>query len=94
MNRNELIDQIGQRTNLTKKDCGTALDAALETIKTAVAHGEKVSLRGFGSFEPRPRAARTARNPKSGELMNIAAKVVPVFNSAKDFAEAVQNLRG
>jgi len=89
MNKGELIDAIAFKTNVSKKDAESVLTATLETILEAVAAGDKVSLIGFGSFEPRERQAREGRNPQTGKTMKIPATKVPAFAAGKQFKEEV-----
>ena len=74
---------------MTKKDTEKAVGALLETIKTAVAKKQKVQLIGFGTFEPRVRAARTGKNPRTGEAIKIAKATVPAFKAGKAFKDVV-----
>jgi len=90
MNKTDLVDQVAQRANLTKKQVDAVLSATTEEIMASVAEGEKVALIGFGSFEKRHRKAREGRNPKTGEKMNIPAASVPAFSAGKSFKETVQ----
>ncbi|MGB3614461.1 MAG: HU family DNA-binding protein, partial [Elainellaceae cyanobacterium] len=71
------------------KEADTVLTAALEAIMEAVSDNDKVTLVGFGSFEPRERKAREGRNPKTGEAMTIPATRVPAFSAGKLFKEKV-----
>ena len=89
MNKQELIAQIAEKAEISKSQAAAALDAALETIAGAVADGDKVQLIGFGSFEPKKREARTGRNPRTKEPVEIPASVVPVFKPGKAFKEQV-----
>ena len=89
MNKGELIDAIAAKAEVTKKDADAVLTATLEAIVEVVAAGDKVTLVGFGSFEPRERQAREGRNPKTGDKMDIAATKVPVFSAGKLFKEKV-----
>lgn len=89
MNKGELIDRVAETANVTKKQANAVLDAIIEAIADAVAAGEKVTLVGFGSFEPRERKARTGRNPKTSEVMEIPATRVPAFSAGKQFKEKV-----
>ncbi|OWY63977.1 DNA-binding protein [cyanobacterium TDX16] len=89
MNKSELIDVIASKTNVTKKEADTILTAMTQTIVEVVSGGDKVSLVGFGSFEPRQRQAREGRNPKSGEKMTIPATRIPAFSAGKLFKEKV-----
>ncbi|MBD2158106.1 HU family DNA-binding protein [Leptolyngbya sp. FACHB-16] len=89
MNKGELVDQIAEKANVTKKVADGILSAAIETIMESVSQGEKVTLVGFGTFEPRERQAREGRNPKTGEAMAIPATKVPAFSAGKMFKEKV-----
>jgi DNA-binding protein HU-beta len=89
MNKGELVDAIVSKAQTTKKDADAILTATLESIMTAVAKGEKVTLVGFGTFEPRQRAAREGRNPQTGKAIQIPATVVPAFSAGKQFKESV-----
>ena len=89
MNKSELIDAIAARTDLSKVASGKALDAVIDTIVTAVAKGDGVSLVGFGSFKAAARAAREGKNPKTGEKIKIAATTVPKFSAGATFKTTV-----
>ena len=89
MNKSELIDAIAQKGGLTKVDAGKALDATLEAISEALKGGDTVTLVGFGSFSVKERAARTGRNPKTGEELKIPASKVPSFKAGKGLKDAV-----
>lgn len=89
MNKQELVKKIADSTNMTQKEAGIALEAALSAIVETVAAGDKVQLVGFGTFESRKRDARTGRNPRNGEPVEIAAGAVPSFKAGKAFKEAM-----
>lgn len=89
MNKGELIDAIASKTQATKKEVDAVLSATLETIMDAVAGGEKVTLVGFGTFEPRKRAAREGRNPQTGKTIQIPETTVPAFSAGKQFKDMV-----
>ncbi|MEW6045138.1 MAG: HU family DNA-binding protein [Bacillota bacterium] len=89
MTKAELIDRIADKTGLTKKDSGRALDAVFEAITEALAQGQRVQLVGFGSFEVRKRAARKGRNPQTGKEIQIGARQVPAFKAGKALKDAV-----
>ena len=89
MNKGELVNAIAQAAGVSKKDADSILSATLETIVETVAEGGKVTLVGFGSFEPRARQAREGRNPKTGEKITIPATKVPAFSAGKSFKEKV-----
>ncbi|MEO0456901.1 MAG: HU family DNA-binding protein [Cyanobacteria bacterium P01_A01_bin.114] len=89
MNKGELIDAIAEKVGVPKKTADTVLTATIETLMETVSSGDKVTLVGFGSFEPRDRKAREGRNPKTGETMTIPATTVPAFSAGKAFKEMV-----
>jgi DNA-binding protein HU-beta len=90
MNKTELVHTVAAHAELTKKDATAAVDALFETISSALAKGEKIQLIGFGTFETRERAARTGRNPQSGEQIQIPASKIPAFKPGKELKEAVK----
>ncbi|MDX2242385.1 MAG: HU family DNA-binding protein [Leptolyngbyaceae cyanobacterium bins.302] len=89
MNKGELVDQISQKAGVTKKDADVILTAILDAIVESVAEGNKVTLVGFGTFEPRERQAREGRNPSTGQPIKIPATIVPAFSAGKLFKEKV-----
>lgn len=91
MNRRELVAQVAAEVGVSQFVAGEALDAALGAIVAEVAAGRSVALAGFGTFEPRDRAAREGRHPRTGEPMAIAASRVPAFKAAAGFRAAVND---
>lgn len=89
MNKEELVKEIAKKAKVSQKDATEVLGAILDTIEKTVAKGKKVTLVGFGTFEPRKRAARNGRNPQTGKEIKIPAKTVPVFSAGKKFKEVV-----
>ena len=91
MNKQELIAKVQNsvRNPMTHADAERCVNAFIDSIKEAVAAGDSVQLVGFGTFEVRERAARTARNPQTGETLTIAAKKVPAFKPGKAFKDVV-----
>lgn len=89
MNKGELVDQVAKKAGVTKKAAEQIVTATVDTIMETVADGEKVTLVGFGTFEPRDRKAREGRNPKTGDKMEIPATTVPAFSAGKMFKEKV-----
>ncbi|SMO66289.1 HU family DNA-binding protein [Melghirimyces algeriensis] len=90
MNKAQLIERVAESTGKTKKESGQVVDAVLETISESLQKGEKVSLIGFGHFEVRERAARTGRNPQTGEPIQIEASKTPAFKPGKQLKESVK----
>ncbi|NIP16749.1 MAG: DNA-binding protein HU [Xanthomonadales bacterium] len=89
MNKSDLIDAIAASTGLTKADAGRALDATVANITSALQGGNSVSLVGFGTFSVKRRAARTGRNPRTGETIKIRASNNPSFKAGKALKDAV-----
>ncbi len=89
MNKGELVDAIADKTGVTKKQADSVLSAALDCIIDTVSSGDKVTLVGFGTFEPRARKAREGRNPQTGKKLKIPATTVPAFSAGKLFKEHV-----
>ena len=90
MNKEELVKEVSKKSKLSQKTVADVLAATLETVEKTVAKGKKVTLVGFGTFEPRKRAARMGRNPQTGKELKIAAKTVPAFSAGKKFKELVK----
>ena len=83
MNKTELVAAVAAKTELSKKNAEKAVAAVLETVAETLAAGEKVQLVGFGTFEAREREARTAKNPRTGETVEVAASRVPTFKAGQ-----------
>ena len=90
MNKEELVKEVSKKSKVSQRAAADVIAAALDTIEKAVAKGKKVTLVGFGTFEPRKRAARKGRNPQTGKEIKIAAKTVPAFSAGKKFKELVK----
>ncbi|HDR7719218.1 MULTISPECIES: HU family DNA-binding protein [Bacillus cereus group] len=90
MNKTELIKNVAQNAEISQKEATVVVQTVVESITSTLAAGEKVQLIGFGTFEVRERAARTGRNPQTGEEMQIAASKVPAFKAGKELKEAVK----
>jgi len=89
LNKAELIGSVAEKAGMPKKDAEKAVNAVFATIEEALAKGDKVQLVGFGTFEVRERAARTGRNPQTGEEIQIAASRVPAFRAGKALKDSV-----
>ena len=89
MNKAELIDAVAEATELSRADAEKTTNAVLDSIIDALSKGDPVSLVGFGSFSVRERAARTGRNPQTGETIQIKASKSPGFKAGKAFKDAV-----
>jgi integration host factor subunit beta len=93
MTRTQLIDAIHEKsTGLTKLQVAQVVDAMIEAMTTALAQGSKVEIRGFGSFTVRQREARKARNPRTGEMVEVPAKRVPHFKPGKELRAMVEGV--
>lgn len=89
MNKSELIESIARSADMTKADATRALEATIDSIKTALKKGDSVALVGFGTFSVGKRAARTGRNPRTGEAIKIKAAKVPKFSAGKGLKDAL-----
>ena len=89
MNKAELVAAMAERAELSKKDAEAALKAFTDVVAEELKKGEKIQLVGFGTFEVSERAARTGRNPQTGEEMPIAASKAPKFKAGKALKDAL-----
>ena len=89
MNKAELIAAVAAKAEVSQKEAGAVVAAVLDEIKDALKKGDKVQLVGFGSFEVRAKAARTGKNPRTGETIKIAASKVPAFKASKALKDAL-----
>ena len=87
MTKADLIDEVSKLSNLTKKETETIVNTIFDNITDALAKGDKVELRGFGSFRIRQRDSRMGRNPKTGEKVDVPAKRIPYFKPGKELRE-------
>ena len=90
MNKAELINAIVAKSEMSKKDADVALTAVIDSIKDDLKAGEKVQIVGFGTFSVKERAARTGKNPATGETIQIAASKVPAFAAGKALKDEIQ----
>ncbi len=90
MNKTELVAAIAEKTGLSKKDSEKALGAFIDTVAEALKNGDKVQLVGFGTFEVSERAARSGRNPQTGETIEIAASKSPKFKAGKALKDMIK----
>ena len=89
MNKTELIAEVAKKCAMSKKDAEKAVSATFDTIAEVLCAGDKVQLVGFGSFETKQREARTGRNPKTKETIEIPATTVPVFKPGKALKDQI-----
>ncbi len=91
MTKAELVEEVARATELTKKDSETVVDTVFVTIKDAIHRGDKIELRGFGSFRLRKRQPRTGRNPRTGAKVDVPPKRVPYFKPGKELKELLHD---
>ena len=92
MTKADLVEQVYDAIGpgVTKKDCGAVVDAFLNAVKQALADGEHIEIRGFGTFKVRERRPRLARNPRTGESVHVPARLVPVFKPSRLFKAEIE----
>jgi len=89
MTKADLVDEISERTGLTKKDVADTVDEFIRAVIAALKNGHHIEIRGFGTFRVKERKPRTARNPRTGETVPVPARKVPVFKVSKELKELV-----
>ena len=90
MNKTELVAAVAAKAELSKKDAEAAVKAVIDSVTEALADGDKVALVGFGTFEVKTRAARTGKNPRTGEAISIPASKIPSFKAGAALKNAVK----
>jgi DNA-binding protein HU-beta len=90
VNKTELVEQIAQKADLSRRDAEQAVEAALKTIEEQLARGGEITLTGFGKFHVAERGARQGRNPQTGQPIQIAASRVPRFSAGSKLKESVK----
>ena len=90
MNKGDMVEEVSAQTGLSKRASTEAIDAVTSVITDALARAEKVTLVGFGTFRVRNRKARTGRNPRTGQVIQIPAKKVPKFVAGRTLKEEVR----
>jgi integration host factor subunit beta len=91
MTKADLVEEVSRNSDLNKKDAEVIVQTVLDSIVESLKTGEKVELRGFGSFRLRERASREGRNPKTGESVFVPAKKVPYFKPGKELKELINS---
>ncbi len=93
MTKADLVEQVYEAIGpgVTKKDCGAVVDAFLNAIKQALADGNHIEIRGFGTFKVRSRRPRLARNPRTGASVRVPARQVPVFKPSRLFKAEIES---
>jgi integration host factor subunit beta len=89
MTKAELVDEVAHVVGLTKKQAETIVNIVFDSIVDSLRSGEKIELRGFGSFRLRSRKSRTGRNPKTGEKVEVPSKKIPYFKPGKELKELI-----
>lgn len=91
MTKADLVEQVAEAIGpgVTKKDCALVVDGFLNAVKRAMEEGESIEIRGFGTFKVRKRKPRLARNPRTGEKVQVPAREVPTFKASKQFRARV-----
>ena len=89
MTKKELASIVSEKVNLSKKDAEAAVNVVFDSIAQAMKEGDKVNIAGFGIFETKERSARTAKNPQTGETIEIAARKVPAVKFGKTVKDLV-----
>jgi integration host factor subunit beta len=94
MTKADLVEQVADAIGpgITKKDCALVVDGFLNAVKVALAHGENIEIRGFGTFKVRRRKTRMARNPRTGDPVKVPMRSVPVFKPSKHLRTRVERL--
>lgn len=91
MTKADLVERVSEQIKLTKKQTEVIVNTLFSSITEALTHGDKVELRGFGSFRVRRRNSREGRNPKTGQAVHIPSKKVPFFKAGKELREIVDS---
>jgi len=89
MTKAELVDEVASIVQLTKKQAETIVNIVFDSIVDSLRNGQKIELRGFGSFRLRNRKSRTGRNPKTGEKVEVPSKKIPYFKPGKELKELI-----
>src|SRR5690606_5693866 len=94
MTKADLVEQVAEAIGpgVTKKDCALVVDGFLNAVKLALAKGDNIEIRGFGTFKVRKRKTRMARNPRTGESVEVPSRSVPVFKPSKHLRARVERL--
>jgi len=94
MTKAELIDEVSRVVDMTRKDSEVIVDAIFDSIVRSLRAGDKIEIRGFGSFRTRQRQPRVGRNPKTGTRVEVPSKRIPYFKPSKELKDLVNNSAG
>jgi len=90
MTKADIVEQISNSTGLTKKDTAMAVEGFIQAVRQALSNGQNIEIRGFGSFKVKSRRARKARNPRTGQAVDVPARMVPTFKPSKELKDMVE----
>lgn len=91
MTKADLVEQMAEKTGLTRTDVAATVDAFLDSVKQSLENGHNIEIRGFGTFKIKPRKARKARNPRTGDVVPVPDRKIPVFKPSNEFKNLVMN---
>lgn len=91
MTKADLIDEVSKSTDMTRKDSEVIVEAIFDSVVRSLREGDKIEIRGFGSFRTRQRQPRIGRNPKTGSRVDVPAKRIPFFKPSKELKDLVNN---
>jgi DNA-binding protein HU-beta len=94
MKKSDLVDLVAQKLNFPKPQVEQTIESLLDTVADGLAKGERIDIRGFGAFQIRESAARSGRNPRTGETIQIAARKTPTFKVGKELRDKVNGVVG
>ncbi|MCP4633586.1 MAG: integration host factor subunit beta [candidate division Zixibacteria bacterium] len=91
MTKADLVEKVAEKTGLTRTDVAVTVDSLLDAVKSSLKEGSNIEIRGFGTFKVKPRKARKARNPRTGEVVPVPDRNIPVFKPSNEFKNMVMN---
>jgi nucleoid DNA-binding protein len=91
MTKADLVEQVAEKTGLTRTDVAATVDTFLDEVRHSLENGKNIEIRGFGTFKIKPRKARKARNPRTGEIVPVPNRKIPVFKPSNEFKNLVMN---
>lgn len=92
MTKADLVEKVAERTGLTRTDVSVVVDSFLDTVKKTLEGGNNIEIRGFGTFKIKLRKSRKARNPRTGEVVPVPDRKVPVFKPSNEFKNMITKL--
>ena len=92
MTKADLVEKVAEGTGLTRTDVAVVVDAFLDTVKISMENGHNIEIRGFGTFKVKLRKERKARNPRTGEVVPVPSRKVPVFKPSNEFKNMITKL--